>query len=72
MKIKFDDNIETNIDNQEFLKYRFKKWWYEEGSGFKKKDCEDYEEFTMRICEIAWLNGAFIFENFILNGDDNE
>ena len=36
----------------------FKAWWYTEGSQppFKHHDCEEH---TMRMCEIAWANGAF-------------
>ena len=72
MKIEINEGVEINIDNQEFLKYRFNKWWYEDGSGFQKRENEDMEEFVRRISEIAWLNGAFIYENFILKGDANE
>jgi hypothetical protein len=37
----------------------FKAWWYTEGSQppFKHHDCEEH---TMRMCEIAWANGAFV------------
>lgn len=36
----------------------FKAWWYIEGSQppFKHHDCDEH---TMRMCEIAWANGAF-------------
>jgi hypothetical protein len=36
----------------------FKAWWYTEGSQppFKNHDCEEH---TMRMCKIAWANGAF-------------
>ena len=39
---------------------------------YKTVENEDIEEFVKRICEIAWLNGAYIYENFILKGDTNE
>jgi hypothetical protein len=37
----------------------FKKWWYNEGSQapYTHHDCEEH---TMRMCEIAWANGAFV------------
>ena len=36
----------------------FKAWWYSEGSQapYKHHDCEEH---TMRMCEIAWANGAY-------------
>jgi hypothetical protein len=36
----------------------FKAWWYTEGSQapYTHHDCEEH---TMRMCEIAWANGAF-------------
>jgi hypothetical protein len=36
----------------------FKTWWYEEGSQppYTHHDCEEH---TMRMCEIAWANGAY-------------
>jgi len=36
----------------------FKTWWYTEGSQapYTHHDCEEH---TMRMCEIAWANGAF-------------
>jgi hypothetical protein len=35
----------------------FETWWYHEGSAFRPVD-EDVEEFTERMCKIAWSNGA--------------
>jgi hypothetical protein len=37
----------------------FKAWWYTEGSQapYTHHDCEEH---TMRMCEIAWANGAFV------------
>lgn len=36
----------------------FKTWWYNEGSQapYTHHDCEEH---TMRMCEIAWANGAY-------------
>jgi hypothetical protein len=36
----------------------FKKWWFNEGSHppYTHHDCEEH---TMRMCEIAWANGAY-------------
>jgi hypothetical protein len=36
----------------------FKAWWYTEGSQapYTHHDCEEH---TMRMCEIAWANGAY-------------
>ena len=36
----------------------FKVWWYSEGSQapYTHHDCEEH---TMRMCEIAWANGAY-------------
>ena len=36
----------------------FKAWWYSEGSHppYTYHDCEEH---TMRMCEIAWANGAY-------------
>ena len=36
----------------------FKAWWYNEGSQapYKHHDCEEH---CMRMCEIAWANGAY-------------
>jgi len=36
----------------------FKAWWYNEGSQapYTHHDCEEH---TMRMCEIAWANGAY-------------
>jgi hypothetical protein len=36
----------------------FKKWWFNEGSQapYTHHDCEEH---TMRMCEIAWANGAY-------------
>jgi hypothetical protein len=36
----------------------FKNWWYHEGSQapYTHHDCEEH---CMRMCEIAWSNGAF-------------
>jgi len=36
----------------------FKAWWYNEGSKapYTHHDCEEH---TMRMCEIAWANGAY-------------
>ena len=36
----------------------FKTWWFNEGSQapYTHHDCEEH---TMRMCEIAWANGAF-------------
>ena len=36
----------------------FKAWWYSEGSQAPHKH-HDCEEHTMRMCEIAWANGAY-------------
>jgi hypothetical protein len=36
----------------------FERWWYDEGSSNRPVD-EDIEEFSKRMCEIAWSNGAF-------------
>jgi hypothetical protein len=36
----------------------FERWWYDEGSYNRPVD-EDIEEFSKRMCEIAWSNGAF-------------
>ena len=35
----------------------FKEWWHNEGSQapYTHHDCEEH---TMRMCEIAWANGA--------------
>ena len=37
----------------------FKAWWYTEGSQapYTHHDCEEH---TMRMCQIAWANGAFV------------
>ena len=37
----------------------FKTWWYNEGSQapYTHHDCEEH---TMRMCQIAWANGAYI------------
>jgi hypothetical protein len=39
-------------------KEAFKAWWYSEGSQapYTHHDCEEH---TMRMCEIAWANGAY-------------
>lgn len=36
----------------------FKTWWHNEGSQapYTHHDCEEH---TMRMCEIAWANGAY-------------
>jgi hypothetical protein len=36
----------------------FRSWWYSEGSQapYTHHDCEEH---TMRMCEIAWANGAY-------------
>jgi hypothetical protein len=36
----------------------FKAWWFNEGSQapYTHHDCEEH---TMRMCEIAWANGAY-------------
>ena len=36
----------------------FKEWWQNEGSQapYTHHDCEEH---TMRMCEIAWVNGAY-------------
>jgi len=34
-------------------------WWNNEGSGYRPRPDEDYEEFAMRISRIAWANGAY-------------
>ena len=36
----------------------FKEWWHNEGSQapYTHHDCEEH---TMRMCEIAWANGAY-------------
>lgn len=36
----------------------FKEWWLNEGSQapYTHHDCEEH---TMRMCEIAWSNGAY-------------
>lgn len=31
----------------------FETWWYHEGSAFRPVD-EDIEEFSRRMCKIAW------------------
>ena len=36
----------------------FERWWYDEGSCNRPVD-EDIEEFSKRMCKIAWSNGAF-------------
>jgi predicted DCC family thiol-disulfide oxidoreductase YuxK len=43
----------------------FKAWWYSEGSKapYKHHDCEEH---TMRMCEIAWANGAYIKQEDII------
>jgi len=42
----------------------FKAWWYSEGSQapYTHHDCEEH---TMRMCEIAWANGAYKEREFI-------
>lgn len=37
----------------------FERWWYDEGSANRPVD-EDVEEFSKRMCQIAWSNGAFV------------
>lgn len=37
----------------------FERWWYDEGSANRPVD-EDIEEFSKRMCEIAWSNGAYM------------
>jgi hypothetical protein len=36
----------------------FKAWWYNEGSQapYTHHDCEEH---CMRMCQIAWVNGAY-------------
>ena len=36
----------------------FEAWWYSEGSQapYTHHDCEEH---TKRMCQIAWLNGAY-------------
>ncbi len=34
-------------------------WWNNEGSGYRPRPNEDYEEFAMRVSRIAWANGAY-------------
>ena len=36
----------------------FKTWWYQEGSQ-APLPYHNCEEHVMRMCEIAWANGAF-------------
>jgi hypothetical protein len=38
----------------------FKKWWHNEGSQAPYTHHASTEEHTMRMCEIAWANGAFV------------
>ena len=37
----------------------FKEWWFNEGSQapYTHHDCEEH---CMRMCEIAWSNGAYV------------
>ena len=37
----------------------FKEWWLNEGSQalYTHHDCEEH---AMRMCEIAWSNGAYV------------
>lgn len=44
----------------------FKKWWFNEGSQppYTHHDCEEH---TMRMCEIAWANGAYKERDRIAN-----
>jgi len=37
----------------------FKEWWHNEGSQapYTHHDCEEH---CMRMCEIAWSNGAYV------------
>jgi len=37
----------------------FKEWWFNEGSQapYTHHDCEEH---TIRMCEIAWSNGAYV------------
>ena len=43
----------------------FKAWWYSEGSQAPHKH-HDCEEHTMRMCEIAWANGAYKKQEYII------
>lgn len=37
----------------------WRQWWDEEGSAMRPLPNEDTEQFTRRMTEIAWSNGAF-------------
>lgn len=37
----------------------FNTWWRDEGSKMHAVPCEAAEAFIRRICEIAWVNGAY-------------
>ena len=47
----------------------FKAWWYTEGSQapYTHHDCEEH---TMRMCEIAWANGAYKEREALAQPDD--
>lgn len=37
----------------------FKEWWDSEGSGIAPEEEDNIHEFVERMCEIAWINGAY-------------
>jgi hypothetical protein len=46
------------LDAERRRRMTFKEWWLNEGSQapYTHHDCEEH---TMRMCEIAWSNGAY-------------
>jgi len=45
----------------------FETWWHNEGSGMSPLPGEDAETHVRRVSEIAWKNGGFIAESYLLD-----
>lgn len=49
----------------------YDNWWNNEGSGYRKVDNEDTEEFVNRLTKIAWSNGVYVENTRVEKEFDN-
>ena len=50
---------------------QFEQWWCEDGSVYSYETHLDLEEYTKKMCEIAWTNGAYCAQQNLIKDYKN-
>lgn len=54
------------------IQQQFETWWHEEGSGCDNHCGNDWEEHTRKMCEAAWMNGAYCAQQNLIDEEKKE